>query len=129
MPEEKRSSYSLISVEKAPDEEVIVVDSSGVHAEGVSVPAEETLSFDDTEITHEVGKDFSSTTEESFEGKSPSAPSTPSTFSSRKQESALDGLTEEDLEAPVPMQHIHALIIALVLVGLVAFILYFFVLR
>lgn len=129
MPEEKRSSYSLISVEKAPDDEVIVVDSSGVHTEGVPASVEEAPSFDDAESSYEGGKDFSSTTEESPKKKPTGASSTTSTSASRKQESALDGLTEEDLEAPVPMQRMHALIIALVLVGLVAFILYFFVLR
>ncbi len=125
MSEEKK--YSLISVDVGTDEEVLHVDASGVHVQSAPHPGADVPSD---------GPCPGSGPVESQRESAPSADA--ATVVSREQAghsaAAAQGArhsqdsyhaTEEDLEGPVPMAGVQKLIIAVVILCLVGFAVYF----
>ena len=132
MAEEKKSSYSLINVERAPEEEVIVVDTSGVHTVHEPVASDSDAKERDYIAKDEIeaaDRENLSVGEESEVAAEESEVVDRESNGVKASESALDDLTEEDLNGKVPMQKMHLAIIILVLLGLVLFGVYFFFLR
>ena len=116
-------SYSLITVEKA----------DAVGDDGSSV-----ASADAWQSAHATRCDFTSVEDalsasasdgpgqghDTYTGKKTMDSSFTAHSSDDHSESALDGISEEDLKGSVPMEQMHRIIIALVVVGLVAFAIY-----
>lgn len=123
----EKDTYSLISVDVAPEEEVVRVDAHGVHR-GISSDPQEDASRQDgrrqrSDLTASSGERFSS---------SNAVDSDESVFSDEAlkepvETDSYDG--SDDLEGPVPMAGMQRVIIAAVVVCLVAFIVYFAVMH
>lgn len=115
----EKDTYSLISVDVAPDDEVVRVDAQGVHREtSDSVPvAPAAAAADSAAAPHE------------------EAPSEPVTQKAERGASSAKRASDEsydardDLEGPVPMAGMQRAIIVAVVVCLVAFAVYFVVSR
>ncbi len=137
MPNEKK--YSLISVEVAPDEEVLRVDASGVHEQTAPQGASAVASADAAQ-----GQGGSGTAGGGQPGAYATAPdqqaeAAPAAsgdgntadevagkeVSSRPDSSDSYQATEEDLQGPVPMAGLQKAIIAVVVLCLVGFAVYF----
>lgn len=114
----EKDTYSLISVDVAPDDEVVRVDAQGVHQEtpdSASVAPADTV--DSVAVPHE---------------EAPSEPATQKAehgASSAKRASDESYDARDDLEGPVPMAGMQRAIIVAVVVCLVAFAVYFVVSR
>lgn len=119
-------SYSLITVEKA---DAADNDGSSITSSDTAAACQSTaVSTDFCALAEDVanasvgdgfGKGYD-TSADKTEAESSSAADLPG----EQSESALDGITEDDLKGSVPMEHMHRIIIALVVVGLVAFAVY-----
>ena len=92
-----KGTYSLISVDVAPDEEVVRVDANGVHREGGTHAA--------TDSSQRAGALSNDDGQQALDSDS------------------YDG--RDDLEGPVPMAGMQRIIIVAVVVCLIAFIVYF----
>lgn len=119
-------SYSLITVEKA---DAADNDGSSIASSDASVAHQSSaVSTDFCALAEDaanasVGDGFGKgydTSADKAEAESSSAADLPG----EQSESALDDITEDDLKGSVPMEHMHRIIIALVVVGLVAFAVY-----
>lgn len=116
-----KQTYSLISVDKAKDR-------SSVEAEGgVEVEFEaEADQFQPNDAQNEVKAtktehfDQAEAVEETKQPKWQQA-------SKAHQASALDDMTEEDLQGNVPLENVHKVIIVILLLSLLVFGVYFFV--
>ena len=116
-----KGTYSLISVDVAPDEEVVRVDAKGVHREepasGVHIDGQYS-----GETAHEAGS-ASESSASSADARKPRA-----AHAKKADESdSYDG--RDDLNGPVPMANMQRVIIAAVVVCLVAFVVYYVVLH
>lgn len=116
-----KQTYSLISVDKAKDR-------SSVEAEGgVEVEFEaEADQFQPNDAQNEVK---ATETEHLNQGEAATETKQPKRQQASKahQASALDDITEEDLQGNMPLENVHKAIIAILLLSLVAFGVYFFV--
>ena len=123
----EKDTYSLISVDVAPEEEVVRVDARGVHR-GISSDPQEVASQLDgrrqrSDLTASSGERFSS----------PNAVDSDESVLSDEalkepvETDSYDG--SDDLEGPVPMAGMQRVIIVAVVVCLVAFIVYFAVIH
>ncbi len=124
MPDDKK--YSLISVDVAPEEEVLHVDASGVHAQG----AADANGSGDGHAAGAVASERQS--DAPSEGRSRSAAgknaageaaaeAAPSHSASQDSYQA----TQEDLEGPVPFAGLQKIIVAVVVLCLIGFAVYF----
>lgn len=119
-------SYSLITVEKADaaDNSGSPIASSGTAAacQSSAVSTDFCTLVEDgasASVDDGFGKGYDANADKVEAESSPAAD-----LSGEQSESALDGITEDDLKGSVPMEHMHRIIIALVVVGLVAFAVY-----
>ena len=137
MAEDKK--YSLISVDVAPDEEVLHVDASGVHAQTAPVRSDVADSADSAQAVadgidagngdHAAGAVASDRRFDvpsagdggSSSGKDAAGEAAPLRSDSQDSYQA----TQEDLEGPVPMAGLQKVIIAVVVLCLVGFAVYF----
>ncbi len=128
MPDDKK--YSLISVDVAPEEEVLRVDASGVHAQGSTQGAADANGSGDGHAAGAVASERQS--DAPSEGRSRSAAgknaageaaaeAAPSHSASQDSYQA----TQEDLEGPVPFAGLQKIIIAVVVLCLIGFAVYF----
>ncbi len=137
MPDKKK--YSLISVEVAPDEEVLHVDASGVHEQTAPQGASAAASADAAQ-----GQGGSASAGGGQPGAYATAPNRQAeaapaasgdgntaeevagkAVSSRPDSGDSYQATEKDLEGPVPMAGLQKAIIAVVVLCLVGFAVYF----
>ncbi len=123
----EKDTYSLISVDVAPEEEVVRVDAHGVHR-GISSDPQEVDSQLDGRRQR---SDLAASSEERF-SSSNAVDSDESVLSDEAlkepvETDSYDG--SDDLEGPVPMAGMQRVIIAAVVVCLVAFIVYFAVMH
>lgn len=129
MPDDKK--YSLISVDVAPGEEVLRVDASGVHAQGSAQGTAGTNGAGDGHIAGAVASEHQSDAPsegpsrsaagKNAAGKAAAAEAAPSHSASQDSYQA----TQEDLEGPVPMAGLQKVIIAVVVLCLIGFAVYF----
>lgn len=123
----EKDTYSLISVDVAPEEEVVRVDARGVHR-GISSDPQEPASRSDGK---QRGSDLVPSSEEGFSSLnavgSGEAVSSDGALKEPVETDSYDG--RDDLEGPVPMVGMQRVIIAAVVVCLVAFIVYFAVMH
>lgn len=122
-----KGTYSLISVDVAPDEEVVRVDANGVHREGGTHAA--------TDSSQRAGASSNDDGQQALEGRSSSEAGNASRKNAGEEDEAsassrvaadsdsYDG--RDDLEGPVPMAGMQRIIIVAVVVCLIAFIVYF----
>lgn len=123
----EKDTYSLISVDVAPEEEVVRIDAHGVHR-GISSDPQEVGSQLDGRRQQ---GDLTASSEERF-SSSNAVDSNESILSDEAlkepvETDSYDG--SDDLEGPVPMAGMQRVIIAAVVVCLVAFIVYFAVMH
>lgn len=135
MPEEKK--YSLISVDVAPEEEVLHVDASGVHeqsaprGEGAASAGSAQVAGDSAAAGDGSHGAAASASEQQADGKAVGhAPASEGkaaghAVSSRPGSQDTYRATDKDLEGPVPMAGLQKAIIAVVVVCLVGFAVYF----
>lgn len=123
----EKETYSLISVDVAPEEEVVRVDAHGVHR-GISSDLQKAVSQLDTKQRR---SDLIASSEEGLSslnavgsGESVSSDGALKEF---VETDSYDG--RDDLEGPVPMAGMQRVIFAVVAVCLVAFIVYFAVMH
>lgn len=123
----EKETYSLISVDVAPEEEVVLVDAHGVHR-GISSDPQEAVSQLDAKQRR---NDLTATSEEGFSSLKAVDPgesvSSDGTLKEPVETDSYDG--RDDLEGSVPMAGMQRIIIAVVVVCLVAFIVYFAVMH
>ncbi len=125
MPNEKK--YSLISVDVAPEEEVLRVDATGVHEQTApqssvsAAPADSAQSEGRSSAADGKRADVYATAPNQREGASAAGKSASSHADSQDSYQA----TEEDLQGPVPMAGLQKAIIAVVVLCLVGFAVYF----
>lgn len=123
----EKETYSLISVDVAPEEEVVRVDAHGVHRD-ISSDLQKAVSQLDTKQRR---SDLIASSEEGLSslnavgsGESVSSDGALKEF---VETDSYDG--RDDLEGPVPMAGMQRVIFAVVAVCLVAFIVYFAVMH
>lgn len=123
----EKETYSLISVDVAPEEEVVHVDAHGVHR-GISSDPQEAVSRLDTKQRR---SDLTAISEEGLSSLNAVGPgesvSPDGALKEPVETDSYDG--RDDLEGPVPMAGMQRIIIAVVVVCLVAFIVYFAVMH
>lgn len=123
----EKETYSLISVDVAPEEEVVRVDAHGVH-QGISSDSQKAVSQLDTKQRR---SDLVASSEEEFSSLnavgSGESVSSDGTLKESVETDSYDG--RDDLEGPVPMAGMQRVIFAVVVVCLVAFIVYFAVMH
>lgn len=123
----EKDTYSLISVDVAPEEEVVRVDAHGVHR-GISSDPQGVASQLDgrrqqSDLAASSGERFSS----SNAVDSDESVLSDEALKEPVETDSYDG--SDDLEGPVPMAGMQRVIIAVVVVCLVAFIVYFAVMH
>ena len=136
MAEDKK--YSLISVDVAPDEEVLHVDASGVHEQAAVQGASAAASADADQgqggsVAAGTGSAGAYAAAPSQQAEAPAASgdgnaaeeAAGKAVSPRPDSSDSYQATEKDLEGPVPMAGLQKAIIAVVVVCLVGFAAYF----
>lgn len=123
----EKDTYSLISVDVAPEEEVVRVDAHGVHRGISSDPQEVDSQLDGrrqrSDLAASSGEKFSS----SNAVDSDESVLSDEALKEPVETDSYDG--SDDLEGPVPMAGMQRVIIAAVVVCLVAFIVYFAVMH
>lgn len=123
----EKETYSLISVDVAPEEEVVCVDAHGVHR-GISSDSQKAVSQLDTKQRR---SDLVASSEEEFSSLnavgSGESVSSDGALKESVETDSYDG--RDDLEGPVPMAGMQRVIFAVVVVCLVAFIVYFAVMH
>lgn len=123
----EKDTYSLISVDIAPEEEVVRVDAHGVHRGISSDPQDAASQLDGrrqrNDLTASSGERFSS----SNAVDSDESVLSDEALKEPVETDSYDG--SDDLEGPVPMAGMQRAIIAAVVVCLVAFIVYFAVMH
>lgn len=123
----EKETYSLISVDVAPEEEVVHVDAHGVHRDISSDPQEGVSQLDAKQRRN----DLTASSEEGFSSlKAVGSGESVSSDGALKEPVETDSYDgRDDLEGPVPMAGMQRIIIAVVVVCLVAFIVYFVVMH
>lgn len=148
-----QSRYSLISLEKADEEELIIISSSGISQQTLSEPnntsvrVESDASVENSKGARDFAHDSYATADSPYSDaehlsatmflsdvSSSSQETAQRTTSEKRQrsddeESVFDSLTEDDLNGSVPLQNMHKAILVLIVVGLVAFGVYFFLFK
>ena len=123
----EKDTYSLISVDVAPEEEVVRVDAHGVHRGISSDPQEVDSQLDGrrqrSDLAASSGERFSSSNAVDLDESVLSDEA----LKEPVETDSYDG--SDDLEGPVPMAGMQRVIIAAVVVCLVAFIVYFAVMH
>ena len=123
----EKETYSLISVDVAPEEEVVRVDAHGVHR-GISSDSQKAVSQLDTKQRR---SDLIASSEEGLSSLNAVGSGESVSFDGALKEpvetDSYDG--RDDLEGPVPMAGMQRVIFAVVVVCLVAFIVYFAVMH
>lgn len=123
----EKETYSLISVDVAPEEEVVRVDAHGVHRGIPSDPQEAVSQLD----ARQRRSDLMASSEEGFSSLnavgSGESVSSGGALKEPVETDSYDG--RDDLEGPVPMAGMQRVIFAVVAVCLVAFIVYFAVMH
>ncbi len=123
----EKETYSLISVDVAPEEDVVRVDAHGVHR-GISSDPQEPVFQPDGKQRR---SDLALSSEEGFSSLdaagSGESVSSDGALKEPAETDSYDG--RDDLEGPVPMAGMQRIIFAVVVVCLVAFIVYFAVMH
>lgn len=123
----EKETYSLISVDVAPEEDVVRVDVHGVHR-GISSDPQKAVSQLDTKQRR---SDLIASSEEGLSSLnavgSGESVSSDGALKEPAETDSYDG--RDDLEGPVPMAGMQRVIFAVVVVCLVAFIVYFAVMH
>lgn len=121
----EQHTYSLISVEKASESEAKTSPNNEVE---VLDKTEESLSTEEVgeiEETAETEEAVAAGTVETEKTARVEVAKKTGVFQGDRFESALDNLTEDDLKSSAPLENVHKIIIAVLIVGLVVFGLYF----
>ena len=131
-------SYSLISVEKAkkrsfedPMPASVGIDTSAVASSSEKENSVSRASQSSAELTSPDAQEVSEPLDVQ-EASKPRAAQKPSSSPEAKkyissEESALDNLTEEDLQGSAPLENMHKIILVVLILALVVFGVYFFV--
>lgn len=131
-------SYSLISVEKAkkrsfedPMPASVGIDTSAVASSSEKENSVSRASQSSAELTSPDAQEVSEPLDVQ-EASKPRAAQKPSNSPEAKkyassEESALDNLTEEDLQGSAPLENMHKIILVVLILALVVFGVYFFV--
>lgn len=131
-------SYSLISVEKAkkrsfedPMPASVGIDTSAVASSSEKENSVSRASQSSAELTSPDAQEVSEPLDVE-EASKPRAAQKPSNSPEAKkfassEESALDNLTEEDLQGSAPLENMHKIIIVVLILALIVFGVYFFV--
>lgn len=131
-------SYSLISVEKAkkrsfedPMPASVGIDTSAVASSSEKENSVSRASQSSAELTSPDAQEVSEPLDVQ-EASKPRAAQKPSNSPEAKkfassEESALDNLTEEDLQGSAPLENMHKIIIVVLILALIVFGVYFFV--
>ncbi len=135
MPEEKK--YSLISVDVAPEEEVLRVDASGVHEQSASrgegtksagsaqVAGDSAAAVDRSHGAAAAASEQQAVNEAAGHAPASEGKAADAVASARPGSQDTYRATNKDLEGPVPMAGLQKAIIAVVVVCLVGFAVYF----
>lgn len=122
-------SYSLISVEKAkkrsfedPMPASVGIDTSAVASSSEKENSVSRASQSSAELTSPDAQEISKLRAAQKPSNSPEAKK----FAS-SEESALDNLTEEDLQGSAPLEYMHKIILVVLILALIVFGVYFFV--
>lgn len=131
-------SYSLISVEKAkkrsfedPMPASVGIDTSAVASSSEKENSVSRASQSSAELTSPDAQEVSEPLDVQ-EASKPRAAQKPSSSPEAKkyassEESALDNLTEEDLQGSAPLENMHKIILVVLILALIVFGVYFFV--
>lgn len=131
-------SYSLISVEKAkkrsfedPMPASVGIDTSAVASSSEKENSVSRASQSSAELTSPDAQEVSEPLDVQ-EASKPRAAQKPSNSPEAKkfassEESALDNLTEEDLQGSAPLEYMHKIILVVLILALIVFGVYFFV--
>ena len=131
-------SYSLISVEKAkkrsfedPMPASVGIDTSAVASSSEKENSVSRASQSSAELTSPDAQEVSEPLD-AQEASKPRAAQKPSNSPEAKkfassEESALDNLTEEDLQGSAPLENMHKIILVVLILALIVFGVYFFV--
>lgn len=131
-------SYSLISVEKAkkrsfedPMPASVGIDTSAVASSSEKENSVSRASQSSAELTSPDAQEVSESLDVQ-EASKPRAAQKPSNSPEAKkyassEESALDNLTEEDLQGSAPLENMHKIILVVLILALIVFGVYFFV--
>ena len=131
-------SYSLISVEKAkkrsfedPMPASVGIDTSAVASSSEKENSVSRASQSSAELTSPDAQEVSEPLDVQ-EASKPRAAQKPSSSPEAKkfassEESALDNLTEEDLQGSAPLEYMHKIILVVLILALIVFGVYFFV--
>lgn len=131
-------SYSLISVEKAkkrsfedPMPASVGIDTSAVASSSEKESSVSRASQSSAELTSPDAQEVSEPLDVQ-EASKPRAAQKPSNSPEAKkyassEESALDNLTEEDLQGSAPLENMHKIILVVLILALIVFGVYFFV--
>lgn len=131
-------SYSLISVEKAkkrsfedPMPASVGIDTSAVASSSEKENSVSRASQSSVELTSPDAQEVSEPLDVQ-EASKPRAAQKPSNSPEAKkyassEESALDNLTEEDLQGSAPLENMHKIILVVLILALIVFGVYFFV--
>lgn len=131
-------SYSLISVEKAkkrsfedPMPASVGIDTSAVASSSEKENSVSRASQSSAELTSPDAQEVSEPLDVQ-EASKPRAAQKPSNSPEAKkyassEESALDNLTEEDLQGSAPLENMHKIILVVLILALIVFGVYFFV--
>ena len=123
----EKDTYSLISVDVAPEEEVVRVDTHGVHRGISSDPQEVDSQLDGRRQRSDLAASFGEKFSSSNAVDSDESVLSDEALKEPVETDSYDG--SDDLEGPVPMAGMQRVIIAAVVVCLVAFIVYFAVMH
>lgn len=125
-----KGTYSLISVDIAPDEEVVRVDAQGVHRErtgaattGAGKQAAAAANVAVPESAKRAGEGAAGSAKHAAASSSQNTAGSAADKSAADESDSYDG--RDDLDGPVPMAGVQRAIIVVVVLCLVAFAVYF----
>lgn len=121
----EQHTYSLISVEKASESEAKTSPNNEVEVVDKTEESLATEEVGEIEETVETGEAATAGTAETEKTARVEVAKKTGVSQSDRFESALDNLTEDDLKSSAPLENVHKIIIAVLIVGLVVFGLYF----
>lgn len=121
----EQHTYSLISVEKASEPEAKTLPNYEVEMVDKTEESLGTEEVGETAETAATGEAAAAETAETEKTARVEVAKKTGISQGDRFESALDNLTEDDLKSSAPLENVHKIIIAVLIVGLVVFGLYF----
>ena len=121
----EQHTYSLISVEKASEPEAKTLPNYEVEMVDKAEESLATEEVGETKETAATGETAAAGTAETEKTACVEVAKKTGGSQGDRYESALDNLTEDDLKISAPLENVHKIIIAVLIVGLVVFGLYF----